>query len=151
MVILIKAFQRSRTGHHGYSICILSKFKKSLPWLLWSKHFGILEVVTMLTLVDTHQHSRTGHHGYSKIFQHSRSGCRGYSRYIISAFYNWLPWFLLLKHFNISEMVIMVSLIISFQHSRTGYHWLACLLLLKYFNSLELVTMCLSDQSIATS
>ena len=57
-----------------------------------------------------------------KTFRHSRIGYRGCSHYIISTFYNWLPWLLQLKYFNSLELVTMVTLIKEFQHSRTGYH-----------------------------
>ena len=101
---LVISFQHSRTGYHGYSsmthLNIIQLVKKiTLD--------NILELVTTVTLI--------------KAF-HYRNDYHGYSSYIISSFWNWLPWFLLLKHFNIPEMVIMVTLIISFQHSRTGYH-----------------------------
>ena len=74
----------------------------------------MLEMVSNVTLVEMFKHSRTGYHGYTD--------------QIISTFwsllllYNWLPWLLHLKYFNILELVTMVTLIKTFQHSRTGYH-----------------------------
>ena len=76
----------------------------------------------MFTLVETFQHSRNGYHCFSN--------------QSISTFWKWLPWLLFLYHFNILELVTMVTLrqfnilelvttvtlVISFQHSRTGYH-----------------------------
>ena len=70
MVPLFENFHHSRTGYHGYS-----------------RHFNILELVTMVTLViSLKMLELLTMVTQIVLFQHSRSGYYDYSNYIISTF-----------------------------------------------------------------